>query len=337
MTTRTGKRRASALRMSTFAELRKRQWQPREFVIGPWLRQGESAMLWAPVGLGKTMAALTLALAVAGGGSVCGWTAPKPRPVLYLDGEMHIQDLYERLEMLAPTIEGLDAEAVLRNLVVLSRTDQDADARFPDLATPDGQDAVLSRAAGMRAEWVICDNFSTLAEVADENEAAAMTPVLTFLMRAKQAGIATMLVHHSDKTGSNYRGSSKLATTFEVIIGLHRLDGRATADGAGFELRWGKYRGKPSAATRDLEVTLEETEAGPRWKHGPASSCEMLALLDAVRSCRHTTQDAIAAELGWGKDKVSKLKGRAIGRGEITAVEWRVCMEGSGGPDGGDF
>ena len=112
--------------------------------------------------------------------------------------------------------------------------------------------------------FVICDNFSTLAEVADENEAAAMSPVLKFLMRMKQAGRATILVHHSDKTGSNYRGSSKLATTFEIIIGLHRIEGRAAGDGAGFELKWGKYRGKPTAATKDIEVTLEDVPDGGR-------------------------------------------------------------------------
>ncbi len=223
-------------------------------------------------------------------------------------------------------MDGLDAEAAGRNLTILSRQDQGAGVRFPDLTKPDDQDEVLKAAAAVKSELAILDNFSTLAEVSDENEASAMSPVLTFLLRMKQAGIATLLVHHSDKTGSNYRGSSKLATTFEVIIGLHRLDGRAAGEGAGFELRWGKYRGKPTAATRDMEVALEGAEGGVRWTHGPAASAETMALLDAVRSGRFTTQRDLAAHLQFDASKVTRLKGRAIGKGEISRAEWAACM-----------
>jgi hypothetical protein len=327
MTTRTT-RRSAALRMSTFGDLRKRQWQPREYVIGPWLRDGESAMLWAETGVGKTMTALTMALAVAGGGTVFGWKAPKPRPVLYLDGEMHVQDLYDRLEMLAPTIDGLDMEAVLRNLVVLSRTDQDAEARFPDLASKDGQDTVLSRAADMRAELVICDNFSTLAEVADENEAAAMTPVLSFLMRVKQAGRATILVHHSDKKGVDYRGSSKLAATFEVIIGLHKLDGRSASDGAGFELDWRKYRGAPTSATRNMIMELAVNDDGSRkWVVKPAIRAEQEALMEALQSGQFHTGKELAAHLGWDPAKVSNMKRKMIVKGVIAERAWEACLK----------
>ncbi len=336
MTTMTTAQHA-LLRTMTLAQLLAHDFPPREDLVAPWLRQGESAMLWAPPGLGKTMLALTLALAVAGGGTVLGWTSPKPRPVLYLDGEMHAQDLRDRLAMLTGTVEGLDAAAAGRNLTILSRQGQKADVRFPDLTKEADQGEVLKQAASTNADLVILDNFSTLAEVADENEAAAMSPVLTFLLRMKQAGRAAILVHHSDKTGSNYRGSSKLATTFEVIIGLSRLDGRAAGEGAGFELKWGKYRGKPTAGTRDIEVTLEGTpEGGVKWDHRPGSGAEMAALLDAARSGRFRTQRELAASLQMDPAKVSRLRARAVGKGEISKAEWEACMTGEGA-DNRDF
>lgn len=329
--------RPAPLRTMTLAQLLEHQFPAREDLVAPWLRQGESAMLWAPPGLGKTMLALTLALAVAGGGTVLGWTSPQPRPVLYVDGEMHIQDLRDRLAMLSGTVSGLDVAAAGGNLTILSRQGQGADVRFPDLTKEADQDEVLRQAAGTDAALVICDNFSTLAEVADENEAAAMSPVLTFLLRMKQAGRATILVHHSDKTGANYRGSSKLATTFEVIIGLSRLEGRAAGEGAGFELKWGKYRGKPTMATRDMEVMLEGTpEGGVRWDHRPGSGAEMVALLDAVRSGRFRTQRELAEHLQMEPMKVSRLKGRAVGKGEISRSEWDACMTGEAA-DNPDF
>jgi KaiC/GvpD/RAD55 family RecA-like ATPase len=327
-------RRPKRLEMVSLGKLRKMKFAPREYVIGPWLREGESAMLWAPAGLGKSMLALTIALAVSGGGKVCGWTFDKPRPVLVLDGEMNIQDLQERLEMLSGTIDGLDLEAADRNLQVLCRQHQHPDVRFPDLATPEGHNDVVTRALGMRAALVICDNFSTLADVADENEAAAMQPVLQFLLRMKQAGIATILVHHSDKGENNYRGSSKLATTFEAIVGLWRIDGRSALEGTGFELRFGKFRGRPTAATMDAEMTLMEVpDGGIKWHIAPATSSEIQMLIGAARTGEFQSQAELARHFGWEEYKVTRIKKRAISRGVITEAQWKGCFV----PDSDDF
>jgi hypothetical protein len=186
---------------------------------------------------------------------------------------------------------------------------------------------VIRRARNVKADLVIADNFSTLAEVADENDASAMTPVLGWLLRMKQAGIATILVHHSGKSSETYRGSSKLATTFEVIIGLHKLDGRSVADGTGFELRWGKFRGKPTVATRDAEMTLVEApEGGLAWTVAPAVHSEQLALVDAVKTGEFHTQRALAEHLGWTPMQVSRAKKQAIAKKLITEPEWKALM-----------
>lgn len=322
------RRHAAGLTVHSWADLGTRKWPAREFVMEPWLRQGESCMLWAKVGLGKSMLALTQAAAVAGGGSVCGWTAPKPRPVLYIDGEMFVQDVYNRLEMLLPTIEGVDQDLARRNLKILSRTDQTADAKFPDLAFEHGQDDVFKLAEDVHAGWVILDNFSTLASIPDENEASAMTPVLGFLLRAKQAGLTTCLVHHSTKDGNNFRGSTKLATTFEVIIGLRELDGRTVSDGAGFELRWDKFRGAPTAATRDMTLDLELTPEGRRkWAVKPAPRAEVDAMLELLLSGLFRTNKQIAASLGWNESKMSRMRTQAIMKGLITPQAWNASLK----------
>jgi RecA-family ATPase len=319
--------RAVCLQTTTLGELLDRQFPPRAVLLSPWLRSAESALLWAPTGVGKTMLVNTLALAVAGGGKVAGWKAEMPRKVLLVDGEMHIEDLKERMEMLKDTVEGVDMEAARRNLIILSRQDQEADTRFPNLADEAGQDVIMTRVRETGAELVILDNFSTLAEVADENEAAAMNPILSFLMRLKQANVACILVHHAGKAGNDYRGSSKLATTFEVIIGLKRLDGHNVTDGAAFELAWTKYRGKPTAATRDAEMRLGPDDTGRTiWSTQATASSEMKAVVEAVQSCRHRTQAAIATALGLSPVEVSRYKAKAIASGAITPREWNEYL-----------
>ncbi len=311
----------------------------REDLLTPWLRQGESAMLWAAPGTGKTMLTLTMALAVAGGGTFLGWTSPRPRKVLLVDGEMAAEDLQERAAQLLPSVAGIDREAARRNLMILSRNWQAADVAFPDLADREGklhrdgtrrakagQDVVLGEANKHGAELVLLDNYSTLAEVADENDAAAMTTTLAFLLRMKQARIGCILVHHSGKNGATYRGSSKLATTFEVILGLAPLED--TSAGAAFKLDWTKYRREPCDAVRARNVRLVKDATGSaEWRAEASDDDDVRKLLEAVGSCHFGTQREVATHLDWDPAKVSRTKNRAIQAGKTTKAYFDGCMQ----------
>ena len=318
----------------TLGRLLDHQFPPREPLVAPWLRQGESAMLWAAPGTGKTLLTLTLAVMVAGGGSVLGWTSPKPRRVLLCDGEMAAEDLQERVTWLLETVEGIDREAARENLAILSRNWQAPDVSFPDLGErerrggkPSGQDVVLETARRHGAELLLLDNYSTLAEVADENDAAAMTPTLAFLLRLKQARIGCILVHHSGKDGNTYRGSSKLATTFEVILGLKSLEAGAGAAGAAFRLDWTKYRREPCEAVRSREVRLTKDAEGRRmWTATATMDDEIERLREAVMSCQYPSQRAVAAALGWDATKVCRMKTKAINAGLINEKAWELAL-----------
>lgn len=326
--------RAVRLETITLGGLLAHRFRPREDLVFPWLRQGESAMLWASPGTGKTLLTLTLAVMVAGGGSVLGWNSPKPRRVLLVDGEMAAEDLQERVAWLIDTVDGIDREAAAANLLILSRNWQAADVAFPDLGDregrhgkPSGQDVVMEEAQRHGAELVLLDNYSTLAEVADENDAAAMTPTLAFLLRMKQARIGCVLVHHSGKDGGSYRGSSKLATTFEVILGLRALDDAGSTSGAAFRLDWTKYRREPCEAVRSREVKLVKDAAGnSKWTAEATADDDTRRLLQEVETCRHGTQRELAAALGWDPGKVSRTKAAAIRAGKITVKDWDLCL-----------
>ena len=80
--------------------------KPREMLLDPILPEKGLAMLYAARGTGKTHVALGIAFAIATGTKFLKWTAPKPRRVLLIDGEMPAAALQERLaSMIASTPE----------------------------------------------------------------------------------------------------------------------------------------------------------------------------------------------------------------------------------------
>jgi len=62
------------LRMPSLKEFRAEQFEERRHLLFPWLREQESCMIYAATGVGKSMFALSAALAIAGGGEFLGWT-----------------------------------------------------------------------------------------------------------------------------------------------------------------------------------------------------------------------------------------------------------------------
>jgi RecA-family ATPase len=299
---------STELQTISLENLLKMQFAKRQYLLEPWLYTRHSVMVWAAPAVGKTFFTLSLALAIAGGGEFLGWKAPGKKRVLVLDGEMDLQDLQDRLQGLAQGMKALDLQAAGSNITVCARQHQKHDVVFPDIATEQGQDEILQRAIQGRFDLVILDNFSTLADVPDENSAASMSPVLNFLLRLKQAKIATVLVHHANKGGLSFRGSSKLAATFEVILGLTKNEKALTQKGVSFKLAWEKYRGRQDDSTKAMDISLPQTEGVMRWEHTISDDEQCERLLAFLNSGDYISQDELAAAMQVSKGQISKLK-----------------------------
>jgi hypothetical protein len=251
------------LKVPTLGQLLAYQFKERQHLLFPWFREHESCMVYAATGVGKSLFALSAALAVAGGGEFLGWRTEKRRPggegwrVLYIDGEMHIADIQERARLLLAAVPGVDSEAVQSNLRFLARQHQDPEAQFPLITDTDGMEYYRQAIHNDKLDLVILDNFSTLGEVADENAASSFNSIQQFLLQLKVQGVATMLVHHSGKSGGDFRGSSKLAATFETIVRLERLKEAIEHGEAQFRVRWDKVRaGGPKRNVREVVAQL---------------------------------------------------------------------------------
>jgi len=96
----------------TLEELLKRKTPPRQNLLSPWLPSQGLCMIYAARGLGKTWAALMIAYAVSSGGKYLNWKAEKAAGVLYIDGEMPLAVMKERLAQIV-TSEDKDIQAPL--------------------------------------------------------------------------------------------------------------------------------------------------------------------------------------------------------------------------------
>jgi AAA domain len=268
-------KRSNNLKMPTLDQLLQSKFVDRQYLLSPWLREQESCMVYADTGVGKSMFALSASIAVAGGGEFLGWkpdrrTSGEAWKVLYVDGEMHIGDIQDRARMLLDAVPGVDRARVGANLRFLARQHQEPDVAFPLITERAGTEFILERVRKGPLDLVVLDNFSTLGEVEDENAASSFTSIQQFLLQLKVQGVATMLVHHAGKPqGSKapvtYRGSSKLAATFETIIQLERLQekGEAEPTGAQFTVRWDKVRaGGPTRQVRGVAAKLVTKNVG---------------------------------------------------------------------------
>src|SRR5207245_9325663 len=84
----------SAIALERFLEM---EIPSRATMLTPWLPVQGLAMLYAPRGTGKTRVAHGVGHAIATGSGFLRWTAPQPKRVLLLDGEMPAAALQDML------------------------------------------------------------------------------------------------------------------------------------------------------------------------------------------------------------------------------------------------
>lgn len=341
-------RQTEGLRIENAGEFLSLNFPEREALLAPWLRQRQNCLLYAPSGIGKSFLAWSLALAVTGGGALGPWTAPKPRKVLIVDGEMDAQDLWERLRGLLESSSSLDVEAVKCNLELLARQRQAPTTTFPDLDKAEGRAAVLKIVRDLKAELVVLDNFSTLCAVDDENAASSWNGMQHFLIALKQAGVSGLLVHHSRKGGKEkdtYRGTSKMSVVFDSIIRLDDApDTLKPPDGsAAFKVTFEKVRTKREKSTEATVLALQAFG----WNVLGDEEGELDLLLRLHRQLRFTSQTGMAEYFNKNRSWASRMKQRAIALNKITEHEWNQLFSradslenysaGQGDPEQPDF
>jgi putative DNA primase/helicase len=250
---------------------------PHEHLLTPILPEQGIMMVHAPAGLGKTRLLLGMSYAVASGGRFLKWQAPKPRKLLYIDGELPGSAFQD---MLANTVASSDSEAAPGFFKLL--TPDLAPFGIPDLSTPAGQEELAAYLDDR--DLIVVDNISTICRGFQENEAPSWGVVQEWAIHLRSRGKSVIFVHHSNRQGG-YRGTSRMLDVLDTCCRLKRPDDYANREGARFELHFDKSRGFYGADAEPLEVQLETDAHGAQlWTMKQMQDVRAAQIIEARES-----------------------------------------------------
>jgi len=283
----------------------------REMILSPFLPSQGLCLLYAKRGVGKTHVAIGIAYAVAVGGCFLKWHAPKPRKVLYIDGEMPAVAMQERLRRISLS-EDLKPPApdYLRLL-----TPDLQDDPMPDLSTLQGR-AILKELIG-ESELIIIDNLSSLFRSGVENEAESWQPVQDWALEMRRNGKTIIFVHHAAK-GGQQRGTSKKEDTLDTVIVLKQPQSYRSDQGACFEVNFEKTRHFAGSDAAPFNVELKEQPDG-LWFWKISESDDDLEIIDIAAAVNGgQTIEQIKQKTGLTKSQVETRKKKAKEKGLIN-------------------
>lgn len=237
---------------------RDREFLERNIPRRDWLLEGaiplpSIGMMYAWRGSGKTYTGLSLAEAIARGrDDWMGYPIPIKRPVLYVDGEMPLGDMKERIVALTqgkPTnwLFILASEDLADENTSLDLSKKAVRKEFEIML--DEVTAPLGEPFGL----IILDNWTSLMGGLDENDNSALHEIKQWLIKLRHKGHSVLLVHHSGKN-STQRGASAREDNLDYSFRL-----TLPKDGAEhkFEFTWDKTRtGMPNP--RKFTMVLEQ-------------------------------------------------------------------------------
>lgn len=298
------------LRAVTLDEFLQMELPKREMILSPFLPSQGLGLLYAKRGVGKTHVALGIAYAIASGGTFLKWQAPKPRKVVYIDGEMPASAMQERLRRISLGEDLKPPDPSYLRLV----TPDLQEGSMPDLSSREGRDALEPLI--IDCDLVIIDNISTLFRSGDENEAESWQPIQDWALTLRKRGQSILFVHHAGKGGLQ-RGTSKREDILDVVINLKSLQGRSPEEGAAFEVVFEKTRNFAGEGAADFLVRLQ-VQGDDLWKweiEEPEVDSEVEAVAQAYKE--GLTIDLITKKTRLTKSQVETRIKRAKKQGLI--------------------
>ena len=244
----------------TLGELAVMDIPKRKAIIDPLIMEGSSMEINGGTGIGKTWFTLEMLCSIATGEKFLGkYEITNPRPVLYIDGEMPLDSIRERMNMImARYIYKYKVSEIPFHISnpLLFKNNFIPKINDTKITQPMFKDEVKRFSDIYQKPLFICfDNLSCLTDY-KENDNDDWTSMLDMYTELKHEGHSICHVHHVGK-GGHQRGASRKHDALDTVIHLKRPEEYDASEGAVFNVKFDKHRHFAGEYARSFKCAIK--------------------------------------------------------------------------------
>jgi len=233
---------------------------PRKAIIDPLIMEGSSMEINGASGIGKTWFTLEMLCSICTGEKFLGkYEIANPRPVYYIDGEMPLDSIRERMNMImARYIYKYKVSEIPFHISnpLLFKNNFIPKINDTKITQPMFKDEVKRFSDIYQKPLFICfDNLSCLTDY-KENDNDDWTSMLDMYTELKHEGHSICHVHHVGK-GGHQRGASRKHDALDTVIHLKRPEEYDSSEGAVFNVKFDKHRHFAGEYARSFKCAIK--------------------------------------------------------------------------------
>jgi putative DNA primase/helicase len=297
----------------------KLDYKPKRILLDPWVAEQMLILITGFRGIGKTWFTLTLSDAIANGVRFGPWEVLNNTKVLYLEGEMTVVDVIDRMKQINPDHKKNDRLFIYSDAYATVQHE----ALPANLRDEKWRDEITSILLDGQYKVFVIDNITSLLPGASASDDDTWSVINYWLRQLRANGVTVILIHHPGKSGDQL-GTSTREFNLDVSLMLQKKPGYKAEDGIDFIVEFTKTR-IPFVnlhKIRTLNLNARPDEDGKLcWLYQEAESELTFRVLSLLNDGYNQT--IAGEELGINQSRVSRIRKKAIKDGWFTEKnEW---------------
>lgn len=235
-------------------------------IIEDFLHQNGTILIHSGAGVGKTWFMNYLTHCLATGQDFLRWKISEPQSVMFFDGEVGHNILFDRFMM----IERGSKVSMIPNKIKIASCD-DFGGMMPNLSDPKEQYFYLEEIRNHNV--IIYDNLLTCSRFLNDRDGdvSEWSRIQKFIINQKSRNKAQIVVHHSAKSGGQL-GTVRRETIFDLRIELQKCRIKKPNNGFSIELYFHKHRHLYGGSEEPIYMSFETENI----EHEVFGNCEVM-------------------------------------------------------------